>query len=71
MARTLTFGARVKQLREAKKISVEDLARKAGLHPMAVYKIEDGQRANPRIDTALALARGLGVSPGELLEGVR
>lgn len=71
MARTTTFGARLRTLRQRAGIDTpEELAERSGLHPMAIRKIEDGQRAYPRLDTVLALARGLGIGPGELLEGV-
>lgn len=70
MEHRLTFAARLRQLRERSGLTQEQLASRAGLHKMAVAKIETGQREWPRTDTALALARALGITPGELLQGL-
>jgi len=43
------FGRRVRMLREAKKMSVRALARRAGISSSAVSQIEYGQRPYPRL----------------------
>jgi len=50
-------------------MTLEQLAEKSGLTPNYVGTVEMGQR-DPSLSTVLALARGLSVSPGELVGGV-
>ena len=57
-----TFGARLKALRDAEGLSQQELADRAGLPLGRVYKIEQGDAADPRWSTILKLAAGLGVS---------
>ena len=64
-----SFGARLKQLREAAGLSQAALAGRAGLHPFGVAKIEQGLRSSPGWDTVLALARALGVGVAAFEEG--
>lgn len=51
-------------------LSQERLARKAGLALDTVHKIEHGDRS-PRLVTILLLADALGVTPGELIDGLK
>jgi transcriptional regulator with XRE-family HTH domain len=48
---------------------LEQLAERSGLTPNYIGTVENGRR-DPSLSTVLALARGLGVAPGELLGGV-
>jgi transcriptional regulator with XRE-family HTH domain len=66
----LLFGRNLCLARRRRGLSAERLARRAGMSRDGVYKIELGQRS-PRLGTLLALADALGVSPCELLEGLR
>ena len=43
----VSFGARLRQLREAAGLSQEELARRAGLTPNAVGTLERGERRRP------------------------
>jgi transcriptional regulator with XRE-family HTH domain len=59
-------GRKIRELREAKDWSQEELAFKAGLHRNYVGGIERGER-NVAILNIARLARALGVRPRELL----
>lgn len=61
------FGKKVRELREAKGWSQEDLADESGLHRTYVSGIERGVR-NPTIRIVSRLAEALGVGPSLLLE---
>lgn len=61
----LSFGHRVRDLRQARGLSQEKLAEIAGLHRTYVSSLERGQR-NIGLDNILALAAALEVSPAEL-----
>lgn len=60
------FGAAVRARREAAKLSLNDLAEKAGTHFTSVSKIERSQRA-PSLHLAAALASALGVTVDVLM----
>lgn len=49
-----TIGARIRQLREAKQLSVADFAKAAGVKPSAVYGLESGAN-KPSLETVGAL----------------
>jgi transcriptional regulator with XRE-family HTH domain len=55
------FAGRLKQLREAAKLTQEQLAHLAGMHKFGVAKLEQGLR-EPAWPTVLALAKALSVS---------
>jgi transcriptional regulator with XRE-family HTH domain len=59
------FGERVRQLREAKKWSQEQLASNAGLHRTHISLIEGGKRS-VRLETIEVLATALGVETAAL-----
>lgn len=63
------FGERVRELRQKRGLSQEELARAAGLHRTYVSDIERGKR-NVALMNIARLARALGKSVGELTEGV-
>ena len=54
-----TFGARLRQMREAKGLSVQALAAATGLHRQSVYQWERGER-EPTWAAACKLADALG-----------
>ena len=59
------FGQRVRELREAKHLSQEDLAFRAGVHRTYLGGIERGER-NPSLRNIAALAKALGVKLPDL-----
>jgi transcriptional regulator with XRE-family HTH domain len=60
----LSFGHRVRDLRQARGLSQEQLAEISGLHRTYVSSLERGQR-NVGLDNILALAAALEVSPAD------
>jgi transcriptional regulator with XRE-family HTH domain len=64
------FGERVRQLREERSMSQEDLADAAQLHRTHISLIERGMRS-ARLETIESLARAFHVQPGELLPTIR
>jgi transcriptional regulator with XRE-family HTH domain len=65
----LAFGREVRRRRGALGLTLEQLAERSGLTPNYIGTVENGHR-DPSLSTVLALAKGLGVSPGELIGGV-
>jgi transcriptional regulator with XRE-family HTH domain len=65
----LAFGREVRRRRAALGLTLEQLAERSGLTPNYIGTVENGRR-DPSLSTVLALARGLGAAPGELLGGV-
>lgn len=63
------FVANLKKEREAKGLSQEKLAHESGLHWTQVSRVERGER-DPKLSTVLALARGLGIPPKKLFDGI-
>lgn len=59
---------RLQTLREAAKLSQQEVADKSELSLSLIAKMEQGRKADPRASTILALAGALGVRPGELIE---
>ncbi|MCK6592035.1 MAG: helix-turn-helix transcriptional regulator [Polyangiaceae bacterium] len=47
------------------KLTLEELAERAGLTPNYIGTIENGKR-DPSLSTIASLAKGLGIAPGEL-----
>jgi transcriptional regulator with XRE-family HTH domain len=68
-AMRLAFGRRLWEVRTRRGLSQDDLARETGVHPTAISRFERDLR-EPRLKSVLLLARGLGVKPGELVEGL-
>jgi len=66
----VSFGDEVRRRREALGWTLEHLAERATLSPNYVGSVEMGKR-DPSLSTILALAKGLRVSPGELLGPVK
>ncbi len=65
----MEFGQEVRRRREAAGLTLEALAERAGLTPNYIGGIEMGKR-DPSLSTVLSLARGLRISPGDLLGGL-
>lgn len=63
------FGDRVRQCRYEADLTQEELAYEAGLHWTYVGQIERGER-NLTYLNVLRLARGLGLTPADLLDGI-
>src|SRR5947209_3918389 len=59
---------RIKDLRNAVKLSQQEVAVRGDLSLSLVAKLEQGKKADPRASTLLALATALGVRPGQLLD---
>jgi transcriptional regulator with XRE-family HTH domain len=62
------FARRIKELRERRKLSQNELAAAAGLSPATFSRLLSGERPL-RMDQAVALARALGVTVIELTAG--
>jgi len=56
----------LRQIREREGLTQEDLADRAGLHSTWVSAVERGVR-DPRWSTVCQMAKGLGVTPMELV----
>ena len=63
------LGLNVRRQREAKELTQELLAERAGLDPTYISGIERGLR-NPGIKNVAKLAKALGVTTSELCKGV-
>src|SRR3712207_5768730 len=61
----LTFGSRLRRLREAAGLTQEELALRAGLSPRAISALERGERRRPYPHTVRSLAEALGLSEEE------
>jgi len=66
-AARMAFGRRVRKLREAQRLSQEQLAERAGMHRTYLSSLERGQR-NVGLDNIIALAQALGVSAARLFD---
>jgi transcriptional regulator with XRE-family HTH domain len=60
------FGRELRRRREARRMTLEDLAEHSGLTPNYIGSIENGRR-DPSLSTLIALAGALESPPGELL----
>lgn len=64
----MTFGSKLRQLREARGMTQTDLARILGVSPKAVSKWE-ANRMEPRPPMVAKIAQALGVTKDELVHG--
>ena len=63
------IGKKIKQLRSAQKLELEELAKSAGIATSQLLRIED-EGVVPSISILIKIARTLGVRPGTILDGV-
>lgn len=61
------FGARVKYYRYCLKLSQEQLAERADLHPTYVGQVERGEK-NASLESIMKLSKGLDIPPALLFE---
>ena len=61
------IGARIKDLRDAKKISQQELADTADMERSIITRIENGQR-NISVDTLLKVLNALEISPKDFFD---
>lgn len=66
----IAFGNRLRQLREAKGWTLEELAEAAKMNELQVGHIERGA-SDPKLSTITKLAKAFGISSGELLRPLR
>lgn len=57
------IGERIRKARLARGISVEQLADRAKVNPVTIYRIEKGERKNPHTATVSKLIRALAKAP--------
>jgi transcriptional regulator with XRE-family HTH domain len=58
----MTFGERLRQLRELAGLSQRELARRANIPQPVVSDVESGRQKSVNLDTARRIARALGVT---------
>ena len=63
----MNLGEQIIALRDAKGWSMNELARRSGLNPPTLQKIEKGLSADPSVSLVVAIARALGTSVEDLL----
>lgn len=63
------FGGRVRELRQQRELTQQDLASAAGMHFTYVSSLERGER-NVSLENILRLAAALEVDAGQLIEGL-
>lgn len=62
----VAFGRALRQLRDERGLSQEELGYRTGLHRNYVGGVERGE-LNPSLTSIFKLSRGLGMQPSELL----
>ncbi|WP_198152974.1 helix-turn-helix transcriptional regulator [Pseudofrankia sp. DC12] len=65
--RPRSLGAFIRQARLARQLSGAQLARRAGVHPSNISRIESGETASPTPGLLQRLARALDVDQADLL----
>lgn len=61
------IGARLRELRKARKRTLDDLGEQSGYSSGYLSRLENGSRDNPTIAFVWDMSRALGVSPAVLL----
>lgn len=64
-----TVGAKIRQIREIRKVSLEDLAERSGMDINLIQEIEQGKNI-PSLAPLIKIARALGVRLGTFLDDV-
>lgn len=65
----LRLGARIRELREMRGMTLEDLGAECGIERNTVYRIEKG-KVNTTVSTLNAVAKGLSISLPDLFKGI-
>jgi transcriptional regulator with XRE-family HTH domain len=60
-------GTRIHKLRQERKMSQQDLARRIGVNQSFISKMESGEQINPNAETLKRLARALGCTTDYLV----
>lgn len=60
-----TLAWRITSFREAKNLSLQQLAKEAGISYVTLYKIETGDTASPTLEVFVKIARVLGIEKYE------
>ena len=63
---TGSLGERINQHRKAMRLSLDDLAKRAGITKSHLWEMEQGRAINPTIGTVSAVASALGVHFADL-----
>jgi transcriptional regulator with XRE-family HTH domain len=63
------FAANLRRLRHEQSLTQDDLASRASMDASELRRFESARR-DPGIRVLVRLARGLGVGPADLLEGI-
>ena len=63
------FAANVAEARKRARLTQDEIYRLSDVHPTEVSRIENGDR-DVRVSTVFRLAKALGVTPGQLLDGL-
>ena len=63
----MDIGRRIRELREERGLSQDELARRLGVHPQSLWRYEHGER-NLSASKIKEVATALNVEPGELFE---
>lgn len=64
----LSIGKKIRELREAKNMSLEDIARLCGTTRQTIYKYENEIVTNIPYDRIILLAKALGTTPSQLFD---
>jgi transcriptional regulator with XRE-family HTH domain len=65
----MKLSERIKQYRRDNDLTQAEFAEKGGLTREAVQAIENGRVENPQMETLIGIAKAMGVSLDELVEG--
>lgn len=63
------IGDNIRRMREAAKLSQQELADKSGVSKAQISRLENGSQKNPQIQTVIAIATELGTTIEELIFG--
>jgi transcriptional regulator with XRE-family HTH domain len=66
---TAQFAENVRRLRQAAGLTQQGLSERIQMEPAEISRLERGGR-DPQLATIVRMARGLGVTPSELLTGI-
>jgi transcriptional regulator with XRE-family HTH domain len=64
----MSIGSKIKELREARNMSLEDVARMCGTTRQAIYKYENEIVTNIPYDRIILLAKALNTTPSQLFD---